>query len=308
MYFLASPFCDPMSNNKVLENQAAHSIEGIRTISDRHRFEAALRTMTGIEYMVVDGPSPRKPETHGNPVWIIRKHRREKQAGQEDKVTVLGTYFCLGERIYQAPSLEAVVSSGLAQVYVQLTEFFNVATKLPHFSSAEGHRYIKSTAQSSGGFTGSADTSRATSPVPEAPSQRSDGGNKRPTSGQGTSNDDQDLYTSLIQTIQYGDEYMDENPLVGEPGSFGFSQTQDSVRTRQAKEKAEAEARKLASQAASGTNLNAPSPHLPPIKTDGLPRKVGKATSPLSATARLKRRKSKAPASPGGPKTPKSPT
>jgi mediator of RNA polymerase II transcription subunit 6 len=308
MYFLASPFCDPMSNNKVLENQSAHSIEGIKTISDRHRFEAALRTMTGIEYMVVDGPDPRKPETHGNPVWVIRKHRREKQAGQEDKVTILGTYFCMGERIYQAPSLEAITSSGLAQVYVQLTEFFDTATRLQHFSSAEGHKYIKSTAQPSGGLGGSADTSRAASPVHEAPSQPSDEGHRRPTSAQGTLNDDQELYASFMQTIQYGDEYMDENPLVGEPGSFVFSQTQDSVRTRQAKEKAEAEARKLTSQAASRTNSNAPSPRLPPIKSEGLSRKGTKATSPLSATVKLKRRKSKAPASPEGSRTPKSPS
>jgi mediator of RNA polymerase II transcription subunit 6 len=303
MYFLASPFCDPMSNNKVLENQSAHSIEGIKTISDRHRFEAALRTMTGIEYMVVDGPDPRKPDTHGNPVWVIRKHRREKQVGQEDKVTVLGTYFCMGERIYQAPSLEAIISSGLAQVYVQLTEFFDTATKLQHFSSAEGHKYIKSTVQSSGGLGESANTSRAGSPVQEA-----DEGHRRPTSAQGISNDDQELYTSFMQTIQYGDEYMDENPLVGEPGSFVFSQTQDSVRTRQAKEKAEAEARKLTSQATSRTNSNASSPHPPPIKTEGLPRKGTKATSPLSATSKLRRRKSKAPASPEGPRTPKSPS
>lgn len=293
-----------MSNNKVLENQSAHSIEGIKTISDRHRFEAALRTMTGIEYMVVDGPDPRKPDTHGNPVWVIRKHRREKQAGQEDKVTVLGTYFCMGERIYQAPSLEAVISSGLAQVYVQLTEFFDTATKLQHFSSAEGHKYIKSTTQPSGGLDGSTNTSRAASPVHEAPSQRSDEGHRRTTSAQGTLNDDQELYASFMQTIQHGDEYMDENPLVGEPGSFVFSQTQDSVRTRQAKEKAEAEARKLTSR----TNSNAQSPRPPPIKTEGLPRKGTKATSPLSATAKLRRRKSKAPASPEGPRTPKSPS
>jgi len=214
----------------------------------------------------------------------------------------------MGERIYQAPSLEAVISSGLAQVYVQLTEFFDTATKLRHFSSAEGHKYIKSKAQPSGGLDGSANTSRAASPMHEDPSQRSDEGHRRPTSAQGTPNDDQELYASFMQTIQYGDEYMDENPLVGEPGSFVFSQTQDSVRTRQAKEKAEAEARKLASQAASRTNSNAPSPHPPPIKTEGLPRKGTKAASPLSATAKLKRRKSKAPASPEGPRTPKSPS
>lgn len=38
--------------------------------------------------------------------------------------------------------------------------------------------------------------------------------------------------TSLNLTNQYGDEYMDENPLKGEPGAFVFTNTRNAVDER----------------------------------------------------------------------------
>jgi len=111
LYFMASPFCDPTSNNKVLEvqfgrNPATHSI-----MTSRAQFEARLRDMNGIEYMIVDGPAETTPEM--NPVWVIRKQRRSKSRGSADHVDILGTYYAIGENIYQAPSLFDVLSCRL---------------------------------------------------------------------------------------------------------------------------------------------------------------------------------------------------
>ena len=311
LYFLASPFCAPESNNKVLELQSQFDEQSRRIIADRHAFENRLCSMTGIEYMIIDGPDPLKPESHGNPVWVIRKHRREKEHGQPDRVTVLGTYYAVGDtpicNIYQAPSLYDLLKNGLDSVSLRLKEFFDTAYKMQHFTPAEGYSYLKSDPKKNTAADESAQTSRAATPEPEASAQPLSHGEKSEESKQTASGDDALLWESLQQTLMYMDEFMDENPLQGEPGSFFFTSTQDHVRTQNKRAEetaAAAEAGKQTSQGASRTNSTGTTPQPPPIKTEGLPRKGSKATSPLSATAKAKRRKSKAPASPTAPKSP----
>ena len=112
--------------------------------------------------------------------------------------------------------------------------------------------------------------------------------------------------------MAYGDEYMDENPLVGEPGNFKLSSTGRSVRDKEAREKEKREldaARSEMARSEVGERASvAPSPAPGGAsKTAGL-RKEGsgvgmaKGKSPTSggegATGK-KRRKSKAPITPG---------
>jgi len=308
LYFLGSPFCAPESNNKVLELQSQFDEQSRRIIADRHAFEDRLRSMTGIEYMIIDGPDPLKPESHGNPVWVIRKHRREKEQGQPDRVTILGTYYAIGDvpicNIYQAPSLYDILKNGLDFVSLQLKEFFDTAYKMQNFTPAEGYSYLKSDPKKVAAVDASAQTSRAATPEQDVSTQSLGPGEKTEENKQATSGDDALLWESLQQTLMYMDEFMDENPLQGEPGSFFFTSTQDHVRTQKRAETAAAEATKQTSQGASRTSSTGTTPQPPPIKTEGLPRKGSKATSPLSATAKAKRRKSKAPASPTAPKSP----
>ena len=47
-------------------------------------------------------------------VWVINKQLRRKRAGQRDDLTVTGTYFVVGENIYQAPSVLDIVQNRLS--------------------------------------------------------------------------------------------------------------------------------------------------------------------------------------------------
>lgn len=125
------------------------------------------------------------------------------------------------------------------------------------------------------------------------------------------------LHRSLDTAQRYADEYMDENPLVGEPGSFVFKQTSEHIRRQQEQEKAKAQAAAAQaalrlSQSGSAPGSSAPTSAMPtpaptqPLKLEtNIPiRKGGKAASasPLSAGPgkTLKRRKSKVPGTPTG--------
>jgi len=123
LYFLASPFCDSASNNKALENQLRFQPDSFQTLQDRTAFEDALRRMnSGVEYIITDGPRKTTPDM--NPVWVIRKQRRTKgmrstdprEAPPPDRIDVLGTYYAVGENIYQAPSIIDILSNRLVSL------------------------------------------------------------------------------------------------------------------------------------------------------------------------------------------------
>lgn len=108
LYFVHSPFCDKMSNNWAVFTQANNNYPtiGIKLLHSREAFEEAVRAIGGLEYMVVDGPPP---GTNAESIFIIRKQYRTKgRNGVPDTVQILGTYFVVGDRIMQAPSLEDV--------------------------------------------------------------------------------------------------------------------------------------------------------------------------------------------------------
>jgi len=111
LYFMQSPFCDPTSNNKVLELQARFNTELYPMLASRVEFEKRLRSMSGVEYIVVAGPA--RTQAGMNPVWVIRKQRRTKLRGSPDDVEILGTYFAIGENVYQAPSVLDIITCRL---------------------------------------------------------------------------------------------------------------------------------------------------------------------------------------------------
>lgn len=115
-----------------------------------------------------------------------------------------------------------------------LNKFFSTASTLPLFTPAVGHTWFPPTAkpltaamnarpgQASkegtpmpGTPTGSVDSSKA----PLAPKARSGAGYQEL----------QTLAESYHLSQVYGNEYMDENPLIGEPGSFRITKTKEVV-------------------------------------------------------------------------------
>lgn len=81
--------------------------------------------MQGLEFIVAHDPlqhtaakmaqktdntsaAPKEPSN----VWVIRKQIRRKRSGmEEDEVTILATYFVVGDTLFMAPSVSSVIGS-----------------------------------------------------------------------------------------------------------------------------------------------------------------------------------------------------
>jgi mediator of RNA polymerase II transcription subunit 6 len=115
----------------------------------------------------------------------------------------------------------------------------------------------------------------------------------------------------LNLTHQYGDEFMDENPLLGEPGAFVFTNSKSHIDARN-KAQEQASQASQAAQAATKTDTRPPSvaPSVvatpkgiaTPMALDGPSRKGSVVGLPTGE--KKKRRKSKGLASPTTPAGP----
>lgn len=103
------------------------------------------------------------------------------------------------------------------------------ASTLPTFTPSYGHTYMPPGARTkeTNGASQASQSKEAT-PMPDAsfPSTDSQSTNKSTLSNTSSSfQDTRSLAESFSLFTRYGDEFMDENPLVGEPGSFILSRT-----------------------------------------------------------------------------------
>ena len=121
---------------------------------------------------------------------------------------------------------------------------------------------------------------------------------------------------------RYADEYMDENPIVGEPGSFKLSKSHNtslatSMSTSMTSSKNSSQAQEVSKSSSQSSGVATPAKSAlptPQLKTEGLPAPVRKGTkgsekSPTTPSTKEKksRRKSKA-AGDKGSTTPKATT
>ncbi|KAL8799328.1 MAG: hypothetical protein Q9182_005972 [Xanthomendoza sp. 2 TL-2023] len=289
-YFYYSPFFDPTSNNATITTQATHNPAQFYLIQTREAFEARLRTMQGLEFIVAHDSSETGAKIDNNAVWLIRKQNRRKRAGLEDEITAISSYYVVGENIYMAPLLGNVLGSRLLSVASALDKTIATASTLPTFTPALGHTYLppppKTLAPTSS--TQMSQTSKESTPMPgtqDSASIRTPLTTSKPLSNLDYQSP-QLLQASFELSLRYGQEYMDENPLVGEPGSFIITKSRDSQQLSQQP--------KPKPGSASTTK-----PSTPQIKTD-VPKQaekdaVGAEKSPTSAVAKEKkaRRKSR---------------
>jgi mediator of RNA polymerase II transcription subunit 6 len=75
----------------------------------RQAFEGALRGMQGLEFVIAN----EAPPPQGNDIWIINKQNRRKGTRGEDQITVIATYYVVGETIYKAHSLGNILQCKL---------------------------------------------------------------------------------------------------------------------------------------------------------------------------------------------------
>ena len=112
-YFAESPFFDATSNNATLTTQALYNPNMYYIIQTREAFEGRLRTMQGLEFMVIHDPSENDTKPNHSGVWVIRKQNRRKRQGAQDEVTGISSYYVVGDNVYMAPSVGNILSSRL---------------------------------------------------------------------------------------------------------------------------------------------------------------------------------------------------
>ena len=236
-YFAQSPFFDSTSNNAIVFTQA--QITSPETLSTRQAFEEELSKRSGLEFRVAQSHlkyGPDAPINNGR--WVIRKQRREKQSGRLDKITVLATYFVIGDVVLMAPSIGNVLWGKLLDAMHNFEDFTTQVSTLPIFTPALGHHYLRQslTAGEPSSRSGSTLPSRTGSPTPgqediAMPSTQESSETAKGSTNQ-TAADKRTLYNSLQTFMKYGNEYMDEVELVGEPGNFSFKRN-DAPKSQQ---------------------------------------------------------------------------
>ena len=136
-YFAASPFFDAMSNNATLTTQALNNPNMFYIIQTRADFEARLKTMQGLEFMVTHDPSENDTKIPNSGVWAIRKQIRRKRQGMPDDITPISSYYVVNENVYMAPSVVNIIGSRMVRNLeflniLELTHAPAVCSSLPH--------------------------------------------------------------------------------------------------------------------------------------------------------------------------------
>ncbi|KAL8865638.1 MAG: hypothetical protein Q9174_006782 [Haloplaca sp. 1 TL-2023] len=298
-YFYISPFFDVTSNNNTINTQAQHNPAQSYLISTRAAFEDRLRTMQGLEFMVAHDPSENGTKFDHTGIWVIRKQVRRKKQEAEDEVTAISSYYIVGENIYMATTVGHILGARLLSTISLLNRTIATASVLPTFTPALGHTYLPPAPKplTSTINAPASQTSKESTPMPGTQESIMTKVSMNPTLLDHDFYSNQLLEESFSMSIRYRHEYMDESPLIGEPGSFKMS------KTREAQQQAAQPKAKPAGVPAK--------PPTPQIKTDVADAKrkdgVGAEKSPISPFAKVKkaRRKSKPAGSPTTPKTPK---
>lgn len=133
-YFAESPFFDATSNNASLAIQASYNETFRHFIETREAFEARLRTMQGLEFIVVYDPLQAAAQSNTSfahepsNIWVIRKQTRRKRGSLDDEVQVLATFFVVGDCIYMAPSVASIVGNRIVSDSSQARTQFEALT------------------------------------------------------------------------------------------------------------------------------------------------------------------------------------
>ena len=309
-YFAESPFYDRASNNAVVITQA--SATNPDAISTRQGFEAEISKLSGIEFRVIDSHSRYGPDIVNQGRWTIRKQYREKRSqGLTDKVTVLATYYVIGDIICLASSIGDGLRSKVMDSMQKMDKFVQKASTLSHYTPSRGHEYIKQPAKDADrSRADSAIASRVSTPalgqedVVMSGSQDSGDALKGATATSNPSIADSRALLDAFQIFaRHGNEYMDDVELVGEPGDFSFRRTEvprsqapkpaqsqptpstlDTPQTSQ--EAKDAESPKVKVEPSAKPSSAAPAPRLKPKRKKS--KAPGSASTPLpNATSPL---------------------
>ncbi|KAJ5902449.1 hypothetical protein N7495_002977 [Penicillium taxi] len=296
-YFAESPFFDKTSNNASLAVQANYNETFRHFLETREAFEGRLKTMSGLEFVVTYDPLQAAAQSdtrfahEPSNVWVIRKQNRRKRSGIDDELTVISSYFVVGDCIYMAPSVASVVGNRILSAVTSLSQLMKTASTLPNFTPSYGHTYLPPVAKTTEPGQATSQPSKENTPMPDAaPSIAETPATGKQGLGISTSNsshhDARSLADSFNLFTRYGDEFMDENPLVGEPGSFIMSRVGGEV---------DRIATKGVPKVSLGTTTNTPGPtgrvSTPQVRVDTPGKTSDKTNSPPSGGENKGKRK-----------------
>lgn len=170
-----------------------------------------------------------------------------------------------------------------------LSRLMKTASTLPSFTPSYGHTYMPPMARATESGPQAAQQSKENTPMPDVPPPSTADTQTSNKTGLGISNtststsfqDTRSLGEAFNLFTRYGDEFMDENPLVGEPGSFIMSRAGENGRATGAAQPA--------SRAGLGTAAGRVS--TPQVKVDTPGRASDMSNSPPSSGENKGKRK-----------------
>jgi mediator of RNA polymerase II transcription subunit 6 len=321
-YFHTSQFFEAACNNSAILQHHRDDPATQHIIHDRKVFEETLRSIPeGTQFVVAADP-----QGEGQPFLYQRQNRIRDQDGKVNAY-VEGNWYNQGLRVLMAPSVLDVVQARLvgfsftAHAGVANSVQFSISTRLQqisdlsqdmtHWTPATGHSYFPSSIDAP---KAAATASRIGSPT-LAPTdlEQAEAATVQPaeTLDSATEFSDAFFLQSLNLTNRYGDEYMDENPLKGEPGAFVFTNTKNAVdeRNKAQEQLAQATAIQLAApkadtQPPSVAPSAAPTPKGAPTPGAMEAHSRKSSTNTMPKDKKRERRKSKGLASPTTPGAP----
>lgn len=303
-YFTSSPWFEPQSINISVFQNVQMLPDGQQVMNDRMLWEERLRAVeAGVQFVATADP-----QAEGQPWVLQRQNKRHHDETGRLETHVEGTWYTQGTRVLMAPSLLDVVQSRLLTVATRMQLMADTAQAMTHWSPATGYSYYPPSYDAT---KPAATTSRANSPL-LAPSDP-DAALAQPPGVPATAAFSDALFMqSLNLADRYGDEFIDENPLKGEPGAFVFENTKTAV---DARNKAHEQAA-LPTQAAPATapaKLDIRLPSVPPsaaptpgaAATPTAPEAHSRKSSAAPGPKKRDKSRRKSQAGPASPTTPK---
>ncbi|KAK5993485.1 Mediator of RNA polymerase II transcription subunit 6 [Cladobotryum mycophilum] len=211
-YFAESPFFERTSNNAVIMSQALNNAAMYHFIQTREVFEARLKTMSGLEFIVGEEPAETGPGM-GTGVWVIRKQTRRKRYQDEDEITVHSSFFVVGENIYMAPTLADILASRIMTISSAIAKALPAAESARKWRPSMGHVYQLPARP------------KAQETKQEASTPATDGASKPTTTKNNELSLEKAAEEAFLVHMRHGGEYVDENPITGRPGEFHLSST-----------------------------------------------------------------------------------
>ncbi|EMD59857.1 hypothetical protein COCSADRAFT_40337 [Bipolaris sorokiniana ND90Pr] len=176
----------------------------------------------------------------GHPWLLQRQHKVRVTENDKERIEnfVEGNWYTHGTKMLMAPSLLDIVQSRMLTVSTRMHQMAELSKNMTHWTPATGYSYFPPSYETAKATT---IASRVGSPTlaptdADAPGSQSQGPGvaTQATDSAASATDFSDalFMHSLNLTNAYGDEYMDENPLKGEPGAFVFEGTKTAVTAR----------------------------------------------------------------------------